>query len=430
MQNLPLRRILSITAFAFSLTMVANTLDPAVYGHKILELSPDKPNTALGLTLFAGSLLAMFVQPLMGALSDRTYTRWGKRMPYLAGGTVLTVLTLYLMVAAPSLAIFVGGVLVYQFANNIIFSPWQALFPDHVPLGQRGRASGLKAFLDILGLLVGRAAAGQLVGRFASWGPVAIYAAITLPAIGLISSLLITWVGARPHNPTHTKPTHKPWSQVLAQTFRVDFKAHPAFGWWFANRFFFWSGTILLGTFLLFFTIDVIGLPEGQAQRFLGTISLVLGGAILLIAIPAGRLADRIGRKPLVIAAGLMAAAGTAILLVVRHLSFLILGGGLVGLAMGVFLSANFALITDIVPLNEAARYMGIASVASSGGGAIARLLGGLIIDPINALLDSRSAGYLTLYSIALVFFLLSALSLIPLPVTPRKPQAKLEGKF
>jgi MFS family permease len=209
----------------------------------------------------------------------------------------------------------------------------------------------------------------------------------------------------------------------MASTFSVDFRAHPAFGWWFANRLLFWSAFIVLNTFLLFFLIDVVAMPEAQAQRFMGQLSTLIGGALVVVALPSGWLADRIGRKPLLVGSGLVAAAGTAVLLVARQVPVLTLGAVVVGLGVGTFVSANWALITDIVPREEAARYLGIANIATAGGSGLARLLGATLIDPLNVA-RGPSVGYLTMYAIAAVFFLVSALVVIPLPAPKRKEMA------
>lgn len=86
-------------------------------------------------------------------------------------------------------------------------------------------------------------------------------------------------------------------------------------------------------------------------------------------------------------------------------------------MGVGTYLSASWALATDIVPKGEAARYLGIANIATCIGSGMARLLGGVLIDPINRVLGSASSGYIFLYSLAAVFFLSATLVLIPLQV-------------
>jgi MFS family permease len=160
---------------------------------------------------------------------------------------------------------------------------------------------------------------------------------------------------------------------------------------------------------MLFYLMDVVGMAFAQASRFVGQLSLVLGVGVLTLSLPAGRLADRLGRRPLVLAAGLLAAAGTAVILVARTPGLLFLAGGMLGVAVGAWQSANWALITDIVPADHAARYLGLANIATAGGSLLGRSAGALLVDPLNRLTGSASFGYLALYSLTLLMFLISA---------------------
>ena len=60
MKRVSFPRLLAISAFAFALTTLSNTLEPAVLGHKVLELVPERRNTALGFTTFAGLIVASY----------------------------------------------------------------------------------------------------------------------------------------------------------------------------------------------------------------------------------------------------------------------------------------------------------------------------------------------------------------------------------
>ena len=420
MKRLSFARLLAISAFAFALTMLSNTLEPAVLGHKVLELVPERRNTALGFTTFAGLIVAVLWQPIIGVFSDRTRSPWGRRLPYFAAGTLMVLACLYLIATAPVFGLVVAGILLIQVASNTVQGPWQALIPDQVPEGQRGQAAGLKGMLDILAFVVGRMVAGQLVGRSAQWGTAAILAAVSVPAVLFIIALLVAALFARESPDAAQAAPQRTLREALGSTFSVDFRAHPAFGWWFANRLLFWAAFIVLNTFLLFFVMDVVSMPEAQAQRFVGQLSTLIGGALIVVALPSGWLADRVGRKPLLIASGLVAALGTLLLLLARETLLLTIAGVIVGLGVGTFISANWALVTDIVPREEAARYLGIANIATAGGSGLARFLGGALIDTLNAT-QGPTVGYLTMYAVAAAFFLASALVVIPLP-SARKP--------
>jgi MFS family permease len=137
---------------------------------------------------------------------------------------------------------------------------------------------------------------------------------------------------------------------------------------------------------------------------------------LIVLALVSGWLSDRFGRKPVMLIAGLVAFAGALLLLFVRERTLIIVSGAIIGMAIGAFLTASWALATDIVPRQEAARYLGIANIATCIGSGMARLLGGVLIDPINRALGSSSSGYLLLFALATVCFLASALVIIPLP--------------
>ncbi len=411
----PLPRLLVIVSLGFAITVLVNTLEPAVLGHRVLELVPQRANTAMGLTTFAGLLVATLTQPIVGYLSDRTHSRYGRRLPYFVVGTLLVLVALYALATASAFAVVFAAVLLLQLGSNTVQGPWQALIPDLVPQTQRGQAAGLKAVLDIVGLMAGRQAAGQLIARAPEWGATATLAAVAVPAAALVVALLLT--GLTLHDAPAATPEHNNGlRQALTGAFIVDWRRYPAFGWWFLHRLAFWGAFILLNTFLLFYLIDVVGLVQADAQRFLARLFTVLGGALVVITIPSGWVVDRLGRKPVVLASSVIAGTGSIVLLIARSLPWLTVAAAIIGLGIGMFMTASWALVTDIVPRDQAARYLGIANMAAAGGSGIARLAGGALIDPLNRLLPIRGGGYLVAFGLAAAAFWLSAVAAWRLP--------------
>jgi len=71
-----------ITIYGFALSALWSSLHSIVLPLRLLDLVPEaEKNTRLGLLTFAGLLLAMIVQPIAGAISDRSGFRWGRRRP-------------------------------------------------------------------------------------------------------------------------------------------------------------------------------------------------------------------------------------------------------------------------------------------------------------------------------------------------------------
>lgn len=93
-----------------------------------------------------------------------------------------------------------------------------------------------------------------------------------------------------------------------------------------------------------------------------------------------------------------------------HSLTGLLIYGGIIGLAMGIFLSRNWAFATDLIPRAEAAKYMGISNVATAGGSAAARF-GGPVLDFFNA--RQQGLGYSVLFMGIALCFLLGALVLL-----------------
>jgi MFS family permease len=407
--KLPFSRLLGVTVFAFALGVSINVLEPGILSHKILAFAPTWKNTALGLATFAGLIVAVLVQPIAGALSDRTRTRLGRRAPFLIGGTVLVIGSHFLIALSPTLAMVVIGLLSLQMASNTVQGPWQALIPDRVPGSQRGLAAGLKATFDILGFIVGRVAGGELI----SAGQVTAAAAVAAAAFAVALALTL-WLGGALRDKTAQlgEPPALPWWYA----FQFDWGRRPGFVRWFANRALFWTSVVSINTFILFFLVDVHGLTEPVAQHFVGQLGVLLGGGVLLMALPAGWLADRIGRRALIIASCLLAAAGVLILILSDGLGGVTAAAGVLGASTGVFLSGSWALVTDIVPSGQAARYLGLANIASAGGSALARASGGLLIDPIGRWAGSAEAGYNVVFGTAALALLLAAIALVRWP--------------
>jgi MFS family permease len=114
-------------------------------------------NKAVTLALVSspGLLVALVCNPLFGLLSDRTVSRWGRRRPYILGGTLLNVVGLFLMLLAPNIITLMLALCLVQLANNAAAAPFHAFLPDLVNEEQRGTAAGIMGFAQIVGTILG-----------------------------------------------------------------------------------------------------------------------------------------------------------------------------------------------------------------------------------------------------------------------------------
>jgi MFS family permease len=184
------------------------------------------------------------------------------------------------------------------------------------------------------------------------------------------------------------------------------------------NRLLFFAAVGSIQGFARFFLQDVVNVSDpGQATAVLiAVVGLFTGVA----ALAGGFLADRFSRTLLLKIAGLLAGAGAFLLLVSTNLPTACLSGVLIGVATGLFVSTNWALGTDLVPPDEAGRYLGISNLAGAGAGVVGAGIGGPLADFFN--MRSPGLGYLVIFSIYGVCFLLSSLTLLKIR-EPRKPE-------
>jgi MFS family permease len=120
--------------------------------------------------------------------------------------------------------------------------------------------------------------------------------------------------------------------------------------------------------------------------------------------------------------AGLVAAGGTLLLLFSTNVPLVLVSGCIIGLGTGTFMASNWALGTDLVPPQEAGRYLGISNLAGAGAGIVGAGIGGPMADMINSY--SQGLGYLVIFAIYGALFLLSTLALSQVKTVSRESGA------
>jgi len=203
------------------------------------------------------------------------------------------------------------------------------------------------------------------------------------------------------------------WASVRISIGNKAARANPSFAWWVANRLAFLVGTTNLSSFAVYFLQGRLGYAEEQAAGPASRLMMVVGLFILVSALLSGWLADRFGPKRLVAISGILAALGTLIILLSPSLTPIYVGGCLIGVATGLFFTANWALGTDLVPKEEAGRYLGISNLAGAGAGAVGAYIGGPIADYFTARVpEVPGLGYLILFGLYGICFILSSVVL------------------
>lgn len=431
----------------------------------------DIKNTALSMMRTAGLVIAMLIQPAVGLISDRSTSRFGRRRPFILIGTLLDLVFLAAIGLSWNYWALLIAILLIQFSSNISHGPLQGMIPDLVPEDQRGRASAVKAFFELIPIiLVGFSIAPLIAAGHLNWAIVATGAAL------LITALMTVWlVREQPLKEKPDIPIGPPMVRVLGMlagigvgalaglvgaalvgglaglatwpftdretaikvgvilggaiamilavvvgvwagsmiTIGKEARCHSSFIWWIVNRLFFLAAITSLQGFLMYFLMYAFQITRDEATNLSGKLLLVVGVFTLLSALLSGWLADRMGHKRLVGLSGVMAALGCAILLGtiwLPDLSLIYVAGFILGVSSGFFMTANWAMGTSLAPAEEAGRYLGISNLAGAGAGMIGAGIGGPVIDFINK--TTPGMGYFAVFAAYTVLFALSVVSL------------------
>jgi MFS family permease len=387
--------------------------------------------TALSVLEGIGTVMAVVWQPMMGAVSDRTRSRFGRRRPFIFGGTVADVVFLVGLALSGSYWLLVVFYFLLQTASNTAQGPYQGLQPDVVPEEQRGTASGYYGLANLVGTLAGTLVVGIVLGVA---GVPAAFASI---AVLLVATMLLT-VLLVPDRVGPSEDAYRSAGEVVRSTFTTPLQ-HPAFMWLMGSRLLILMGIVGIQSFAFYYFSDAFFHGDVNAANSATTavVGLVVGLAILLTW-PAARLSDRIGRRPMIVAGGLLAAAGTLVLLFGGYrwmpaallgpvaaavgqpqiVAQTLLGGMLIGAGLGAFLSVDWAFITDVIPRDKAGLFFGFSNIATAGSGVIARFIGGFLLDRFNAgpHLLGLPGGYPVIFGVFVVWLLVGTLLILEVP--------------
>jgi MFS family permease len=412
-----LRLLVGISVFWVALSMLFDGLNTLLLPAHLLNVTGNNSTaSALGLITFVGLFLGMLIQPAAGLFSDRLRPSWGRR-GVLALGVVLLLASLLFFNFARTFLTTLIAYLLIQAAAAVAQAAQQGFIPDLILPQQRGVASGLKGFMDLSGAMLGFLLLGQLLGEGKLTLALIAIATVIIVLFGL--TLFLIREPARSATPGNTD---KISPVTLTAIFQLDVQQHRSFIWLVASRFLFLLATYAVGRFLLLFVAARFNLDPARAAEQSGNLLAALALATILTAIPAGWLADRFGRMPLMFAGALLSAIGVCLLIIAGNQLQLMLFGSLMALGSAAFAGANWALTADLVPRDEAARFFGLANFGTAGAAAAAGLFGPLI-DWANG--QAGGSGYTLLFGLAAVLFIAALLPLRKVIVKPLTHQTQ-----
>ena len=419
---LPLRQLIDISVYWLGLSCIFAGLVAILTGRLEFEqlVPAGTEGTALVRMTIVGSLIAAVLQPTVGAISDYTTSRWGRRKPYIFIGSILDVVFLAGIAMSNTVIAIAALFLLLQASSNFAQGPFQGYVPDLVPEPQVGLASGLLGIFQTLGIVAGSvvAAIGVAFHQYA-------IATIALGAVELATMLVVVF---RVQEGRAAKSRGgRSWGRIALSAWGTDILRERSFLWLVGSRFFFLMAGGVLFSLALFYLVRSHGLGEREAGATYAAV-VGLGAAATVIAIlPSARLSDRIGRKAVIWAACFLGVVGMAILIVAPNVAVACVGAVVYGIASGTFLAVDWALMTDIIPKASSGRYMGLGNVAMATSGIFALAFGGVVMDIVGGP-DKAGSGPRAAFVVAIVAYIVAAALLVPV-VEPIRGRAAARAR-
>ncbi|MFN8124955.1 MAG: MFS transporter [Candidatus Nanopelagicales bacterium] len=363
---------------------------------------------ALAVVTGVGVIGSVIGNPLAGALSDRTTSRFGRRRPWILGGSLLGLIGLVLLPQMTSVIALTVLWLVVQFSVNAAYAGLTATVPDQVPVDQRGVASGLIGLAQALGPVIGVGLVTYVVLSLSggSYITAVLFVLFVLPFLFVLKD---------PPLDARDRPPFELGEFVKG--FWVSPKAYPDFAWAWLARFLVSLGFAMATLYLLYFLQDHLQFPAEQAGQQQTTLLLIYTLGTVLTAVLGGWISDRSGKRKVfvIIATVVMAVAGVILALVPGDnagFGLAMIAAGVLGLGYGWYLAVDQALITQVLPTaGDRARDLGVINIANSMPQVLAPVLCALFVTVLG--------GYPVLYLATAVIVLLGAVAVLPIKSVP-----------
>jgi MFS family permease len=328
----------------------------------------------LSVVMATGAIGALLANPVIGALSDRTTSRWGRRHPWTVAGAVTGAVGIGVVAAAPAIPVMAVGWFIAQIGLGGMLATLTSALPDRVPVKQRGTLGALIGVSQMLGTVLGALVVTVVVSRMGA-------GYVTCAAILIIgAAVFVLWT---PDEPLPRE--YKPATPLSAAIRWVSPREHPDFAWAWLTHFLINLGNALGTLYLLYF------LAHGARYHDPQTGLLILMGlyalALLITGPTCGTLSDRSGRrKPYIIGSAVVMGIAAALLVASPTWSAALVAAPLLGAGFGTYWAAAPALLTEVLPAAaDRAKDLGLINVAYNLPLVVGPLVAGVVLGLMNS---------------------------------------------
>ena len=376
----------------FSILMlwqIYNTYAPIFLGRLLSDTgtvdSADAP--LVGFIMSLDNLFALFMLPLFGILSDKTKTKYGRRMPYIIVGMFAAAILFPLIAVAyilSSLAGLIIMMLMILIIMNIYRNPAVALMPDVTPKPLRSKANGIINLIGYVGAII----AGGLVIVFGESGTKSITTVAPFLIVSgvMLVAMIVLFIKIKENKLIEESKEDMQRGEELSLSIEKISETAPLSKKDKTNMIF-----ILLAVFLWFAAFNSIetfisSYSENVLNNFniAGTITIILVISSMITFIPAGYIAGYIGRKFTVIAGLALMIIGLAVAMSIHQATApFFLSIAIIGIGWALINVNSYPMMVEMAHKNNVGKYTGFYYTSSMLAQSFTPIVAGAFINQI-----------------------------------------------
>lgn len=385
----------------------------------ILKNSFGLGETVTGAIMAADNILALFLLPIFGSLSDKVNTPIGKRMPFVVGGTALAFVFLMILPFADNtrnMVLFVGGLFILLISMGTYRSPAVALMPDLTPKPLRSKANAIINLMGAVGGVYTLIMIKVMVGGGETPNYYPLFLSVGLFMVISVAILFVTIkenklrkeINAHEEEEVGETETKAP---VNSGKLPKDVKRSLVFIL-LSVAFWFIAYNAVTTAFSRYAT-HVWGLEGGEYADCL----LIATVAAIISYIPIGIIASKIGRKKMiligiVLLGGCFLAAG---LYNTYHWSMVIFFG-IIGFAWASIGVNSYPMVVEMSSAGDVGKYTGLYYTFSMSAQVVTPILSGFLLENVS---------YRTLFPYSVTFCVLAFITMSQVKHGDSKPVQK-----
>ena len=383
---------------------------------KMLQYTFGIGETVVGVIMSLDNILALFLLPIFGSLSDKVNTKHGKRMPFIIVGTILAIIFLMILPFAQStlnLPLFIGALLLLLISMGTYRSPAVALMPDLTPKPLRSKANAVINLMGAVGGVFTLLMINLFVKEGASYYPLMIAVAAFMAICVIILFLTIKENKLRAEMAPE-EPEEAPAVVVNgdAKSKKLPKDVMRSLVFLLASVAFWFIAYNAVTTAFSRYAKEVWGLDSGYTNCL-----LIATVAAIISYIPIGVIASKIGRKKtIMIGIVLLGLCFFAAGLFDQYSNAMIIFFCIIGFAWAAIGVNSYPMVVEMANAGDVGKYTGLYYTFSMSAQVVTPILSGWLLEHVS---------YRTLFPYAVIFCVLALITMSQVRHGDSKPMQK-----